>query len=400
MVNNKKIVIVSAVFPPEPVVSAQISYDLAKELSNNFPVVVLCPVPTRPNGRKFPEMDFFNEPFSRIVLNSYTHPQSDFIGRMRESWDFGKLTARYIDENHEEIGCVYMNTWPIWGQYLALNALTKYKIPSIVHIQDIYPESMLPRLGILGNLIGMPLRLLDRIELTKASFCFAISENMKKYMSFSRNISLSKIEVIRNWQDDSLFVKDDQREKCNKFTFMFVGSISPAADVLFLIQSFICANLDNARLVIAGDGSDKQKCIDFAKKYPEKDISFCNVSPQTVPLVQKEADVLLLSLRKGLGVTASPSKLPAYMFSAKPVLASVDHDTDVEYVIRESKGGWVCSAEDRDELICKMKYVMSLPKETLIEKGLSAQQYALSHFTRDINLKKMIEKIKLIYRND
>ena len=83
MVNNKKIVIVSAVFPPEPVVSAQISYDLAKELSNNFPVVVLCPAPTRPNGRKFPKMDFFNESFSRIVLNSYTHPQSDFIGRMR-----------------------------------------------------------------------------------------------------------------------------------------------------------------------------------------------------------------------------------------------------------------------------------------------------------------------------
>ena len=44
------ILIISAVFPPEPVVSANLSRDLAEELSKNNQVTVLCPKPTRPNG--------------------------------------------------------------------------------------------------------------------------------------------------------------------------------------------------------------------------------------------------------------------------------------------------------------------------------------------------------------
>lgn len=51
MCNTKRILIVTAVFPPEPVVSAQISYDLATELSKKYNVTVLCPPPTRPNGK-------------------------------------------------------------------------------------------------------------------------------------------------------------------------------------------------------------------------------------------------------------------------------------------------------------------------------------------------------------
>ena len=49
-----KIVIVSALFPPEPVVSAQLSYDIANFLvDKGCQVTVICPFPTRPLGFNF-----------------------------------------------------------------------------------------------------------------------------------------------------------------------------------------------------------------------------------------------------------------------------------------------------------------------------------------------------------
>jgi hypothetical protein len=39
---------------------------------------------------------------------------------------------------------------------------------------------------------------------------------------------------------------------------------------------------------------------------------------ELVPELQSQASVLLFTLKKGIGKTASPSKLPTYMFSKKP----------------------------------------------------------------------------------
>ena len=45
---HKKILIISAVFPPEQVTSAFLNYDLAKALAKDYKVTVLRPKPTRP----------------------------------------------------------------------------------------------------------------------------------------------------------------------------------------------------------------------------------------------------------------------------------------------------------------------------------------------------------------
>jgi hypothetical protein len=49
----KKILVISAVFPPEQVTSAFLNYDLAKALSKDYNVTVLRPNPTRPIGASF-----------------------------------------------------------------------------------------------------------------------------------------------------------------------------------------------------------------------------------------------------------------------------------------------------------------------------------------------------------
>ena len=85
-------------------------------------------------------------------------------------------------------------------------------------------------------------------------------------------------------------------------------------NISVLIKSFASANIDNSKLVIAGGGSEKNRCLNLAKNYT-CEIEFIEASLEDVPKIQAKADILLLPLKKGIGKTASPSKLPAYMFS-------------------------------------------------------------------------------------
>ena len=135
------ILIISAVFSPEPVVSAKLSEDLAHELSKTNTVSVISPKPTRPFGFKFLKKNI-NKSYSLINLDSYTCPESNVYGRFKESYSFGLACSKYIKENRDNIDLIYMNSWPIFAQYLTVKEANKFDVPIITHIQDVYPESL------------------------------------------------------------------------------------------------------------------------------------------------------------------------------------------------------------------------------------------------------------------
>jgi len=111
----KKILVVSSVYPPEPVISAKVSFDMAE--SNR--VTVICPHPSRPLGYEFGKI-VDEEKIERIVLDSYVYPKSNFVGRFKESFSFGKAVSRYITLHREDILIIYMVTWPFGATYIPI----------------------------------------------------------------------------------------------------------------------------------------------------------------------------------------------------------------------------------------------------------------------------------------
>lgn len=392
----KKILIVSSVFKPEPVVSARISEELAIALSEDFQVDVLAPFPSRPKGVSYSQSDLVGCGYNRIVADSYIYPESKFLGRMKESFSFGRATFRHIRKN-KDYSIVYANTKPLFGVYFTLMACKICKVPLVLHIQDIYPESMFGRLRKMQVFIKVFI-LIDRLFYQYARKILVISENMKTYLSETRNISEEKFLVVRNWQDLNFSSNVNNHQANKTFTFMFAGSISPAAGVDFLIDAFIKASLSNAKLIIAGDGSMKSYCQELVKKSGVDNIYFISLKPDEVTEVQKQADVLLLPLKKGIGKTASPSKLSAYMMSEKPIIACVDAGCDTEYVIHTANCGVVTEAEHCESLISAMKKMMSLSSEDLLQMGINGRLFAQQEMSKEYNLKKIVNLIKTIVK--
>ena len=390
------ILIVSAIFPPEPVVSANLSFDIATALSVKENVTVLSPAPTRPYGMTFTQKNTSHKfSFEHIILKSYTCPESKLFGRFRESYSLGIATQKYIKKHHEKIEVIYANTWPLFAQKYLLDAASKYHIPVVLHVQDIYPESISEKIPFIGSIVNKLLLPIDKKILKNSSKIVTISYKMRDYLIESRNLKEEKISVVRNWQDDTIFQNyKNQTNKSNKFTFMYLGSINPTAGVDLLIHAFGKANLEHAKLIIAGGGSDKVKCMEIAKDYPSKIIEFYEVSGKGVPLMQDKADVLMLPLKKGVAKTALPSKLTAYMLSGKPIIASIDLGSEPANIIDDNGCGFVIEPENEKQLINCMIAVSKKGREELSKVGENSFKYAKQNLSRKNNLLKITTVIQ------
>ncbi|HCE55008.1 MAG TPA: glycosyltransferase WbuB [Lutibacter sp.] len=394
---NKNVLIFSAVFPPEPIVSASLSKDIASELSKKNKVTVLCPNPTRPHGFMF-ENEIEEKDYKVVRLNSYTCSESKIIGRLRESYSFGKHCFKYIDDNKDNIDVIYANTWPLFAQYFAVKAAKKYHIPITIHVQDVYPESLSNKLPVLNPLLNFFLLPIDKYVLGNATNVIAISNKMKNYLASTRKINIDKIEVVQNWQDEEVFINYDlsvsqNQSAKNTPTFMYLGNIGPVAGIDFLIDAFIKADLKNGRLVIAGSGSKKKSLEDKVHLLGLNTIEFWPVPEGKVPEIQAQADIMLLPIKKGAASSSIPSKLPAYMFSKRPIIASVDLDSDTARVIKEADCGWVLSPEDIFSLSEMMQKVAFISKDELLKMGENGFSYAIENLSKKNNLAKAVNCI-------
>jgi glycosyltransferase involved in cell wall biosynthesis len=395
------ILLISATFPPEPVVAASLVKDLAETLTKDQRVTVISPKPTRPLGFMFSEITSSGRKFEHIVLNSFTYPKSKILGRFRESYSFGKHSSKYIIMNRKEIQCCYISAWPLIGQYLIIKTLRKYSIPSVIHIQDIYPESVCIKLSFLGNLIRLIFMPMDKYILKYSSKVVAISKNMSNTFIKTRGVHEDKIELVQNWKNEEEFIKDDKsigsdwakRINGNPFIFMYLGNIGLVAGCDFLIRSFAKADIRDSLMIIAGCGSDKDKCIRLARSYNNVNIEFWDVPNGQVSAVQKISNVMLLPVKRGAAMSSVPSKLPSYMFSKKPVIACVDENSDTKEAVVEAKCGWIVPPENIDKLAAMMRYTASMNREDLTQLGENGYRYALTNYSAKINVQKLASVI-------
>jgi glycosyltransferase involved in cell wall biosynthesis len=389
------ILLISCVFPPEPIVSAKISNDLARTISENNDVEVFCPRPTRPAGAIYYTEDIWKEPFKKLIVQSYVHPGSSFIARMIESISFGWSSKKFIKKHYRDISVIYANTWPLFAQLAVARACRKYNIPLVLHVQDIYPETLTDKLGLAGLLMKKLLMPIDQYVLRSSKTVVAIGQKMAEFLSFSRGISMNKIIVINNWQDETRFKdKNPNSQKNEKFTFMYHGSLSPSANIEGVIDAFGKSELKNSNLIIAGNGNSKGSSIKSASNYPHLDIEFIEAPSEKTPELLSLADVLILPLKKGIGKYSIPSKLAGYMLSGKPILAYIDSDCDAADIINKARCGWVISAGNETALVKKMKEVTTLTENSLSIYGTSGRNYALRHLSKKTNLEKLVQTVK------
>ena len=396
---RKKILIITGVFPPEQVTSALLNYDMAKELSKKYNVTVLRPYPTRPIGMKIDYDVLKNEPFETVLIDSYTHPQSQLLGRFRESYDFGRKCAAYIKKHHQEISFIYNNPWQLFGCAITSRTAKRYKIPYMIAVQDIYPECLLTKghkPWIVKKLVMGLLKPIDVYYQRNATRIRTISDEMGDYLSSTRKVPREKYLIVNNWQNDEDFVNVSSTVPTDIMRFAFVGSINEHANVDIIIKAFAEAAIPNSELVLYGGGNRKEQCQILVRQLGLNNVRFDFVKRDQIPQVQSQASVLVLALPVGNGNLCLPSKMTSYMLSGKPVLASVDHDSATTRYINEAECGISVKPDSVSSMVEGFKAMASMTREQLQTFGINSLNFAKQHLTREINLRLVCDAIEEI----
>lgn len=388
----KNVLIISAVFHPEPLTSAVMNYDLAVELAKKNNVTVLRPKPSRPIGKEH-VYDDTSYPFKCITLDSYVHPQSELIGRFKESIGFGQACKKYIREHKDEIDVVYNDGWQLFGLYIVAHECVKQGLQYVVPIQDIYPECLFTHkhyLSIAVRLISMILNPIDKYYQKHAYKVRTISDEMADYLSKTREVSRDKYLVLDNWQNDEDFCYTPITN--DKTVFGYVGSVNAHSNTELIIQAFAKANLPDSELRIYGGGNHKDSCVQLVKELGLMNVIFDVVEKKEVPDVQSKVNVLVLALPAGNGGLCLPSKMTSYMLSGRPVLASVEKSATTRY-IQEADCGISVQPDNVDALAAAFRKFVAMTIEEQNRLGKNSRVFAEERLMKKSCLPKVVEAL-------
>ncbi len=168
-------------------------------------------------------------------------------------------------------------------------------------------------------------------------------------------VDTSKLHLLPNWEKIHELPKDlnelAMREKyglTNKMIAIFGGNIGLPQRVENIIQlAQASQELEDLVFFIVGRGTERERIKIMAEEMGLKNVILKgNLPRQDYNDVLAIADIGLISLNQDFSIPNFPSKVNAYYCFKKPVLASVDVNTDFGIIQEQIQSGFYSNAGD------------------------------------------------------
>ncbi len=265
--------------------------------------------------------------------------------------------------------------------------------PLYLYCCDIWPESMKNILPDEGSFI---FKIVKRFSRYLYSQCDAITVTSKpfiKYFNQEHSIPSERISYIPQHAED-IYLQMDFSPVDDITDFVFMGNIGIAQDIECILDAAeMIKHIPKFKIHFVGDGSYLEKSKIIAKNKGLDDIVvFHGRHPlEKMPDFYKLADACLLTLKAEnfIGLTM-PSKLQGYMAAGKPVIGAINGAA--QEVIKESQCGLCVNASESNALAKAMRDFIDNP-DKYKDCGEKGREYFKQHFTKDIFMKKLENKL-------
>lgn len=405
-----RVVLVTCVFPPEHTFSATTGAETAEGLTHRgHSVHVYAPFPNHPKGRLF---DGYKRALysTSTVTPGYnlTHcfgtfsRNSTMVSRFSSYLSFGITSGlRILIGKRPDV--IYTNSWPIFANGIVALVAKLRRVPLVLRVQDVYPESLESQRRVTKrNWIFRLLRKIDQMIAGSSQKVLVISPVFQELYVSDRGIPSENVQVVPNWGSNDVFNADSFtamsfRKKLgipeDAFVAVYAGNLGVASNVETLVEALAkLKHLNRIYLVIAGEGSQLGICREKVERQHLDRVIIHNPwrTEETQPVLQM-ADVLLLPTKARQSLISVPSKLISYFLAGRPVIAAVLQESDTATAIYESGAGWVIAPDSEDEMAAAIEMACQQSKESLSHMGTAGRRYALDHLSKDSNLPIIVE---------
>jgi glycosyltransferase involved in cell wall biosynthesis len=404
-----RIIVISCVYPPEPVVSSRTSADIASALAaRGDEVTVIAPFPSRPGGvlhpgfrRRFLSRQRGNPRLLRCFAT--VSRSSSLVSRLAENVSFG-ITSAVALAFAPRPDVIYSNSWPIFATALVRMVAAARRIPVVISVQDLYPESLI-LLGRMApsSLFARVLRAIDGRISRGSRFVIAISNRFADVYRSSRGVDRQRLLVIPNWGEPTGVL---DREASMRFRqrlgvapderlLVFGGNIGIAAGADRIVEAArLLGDDDRIRIMIAGGGSETERVRRMAAEVPNGRVIVHSPWPkEETSVLLGAADAFLLPTFGDQSMGSVPSKLISYFQSGRPVLAVALADSDLADTMRQAEAGWVVPPNEPGQFAAVLREISRMSAEALDEIGRAGQHYAQKNFSREECLPRVLDAL-------
>jgi glycosyltransferase involved in cell wall biosynthesis len=261
------------------------------------------------------------------------------------------------------------------------------RAPVILHVQDLWPESLQATgyvksrfiLAMVERLVGFIYRKSNMILISSRPFEGAIRRFLPtgKVIYYPNSVSSSFCDPESGPRPEVLALNDG-------FSVVFAGNIGSAQAVAVIVEAARRLALhEHIRFVVIGSGSElawmtKQKealgleNLCFAGRFP----------PDAMPYLLSKASVLLVTLADHpIFSMTVPNKIQAYMAVGRPIIACMNGEG--ARLIEEAGAGLAVPAEDGGALADAILRLYRMPPADRKALAANARAYYHQHFDHE-----------------
>ncbi|MBM0225051.1 glycosyltransferase family 4 protein [Micromonospora sp. ATA51] len=383
-----RIGLVSQWYPPEPIF---IPGELARALSERgHEVRVLTSFPNYPGGQLYPswqqrwrDTTTTGNLTVRRVPHRPSHGSSA-TGRMISYLSFAATSTlaalRYLA--HVDVLYVYHPPATTFAPAAVLRRLNR--IPVLLHVQDVWPESVtasgLAPTGTAGRFLTTALNATMRRLYRDASAIAVIAPSMQQLL-VERGAEPDRLRTVLNWTDETLFrpVRPTPQARAaigyrGRCTVMFAGNMGQFQHLETAIRA-AAAIEDRMDLVLVGSGVDQENARRLAATLGASNVRFLDRRPPNqMAELYAAADCQLVCLRDLPALRATvPSKLQAALACGSPVVVSAAGD--VARLVEAAGAGLTCPPEDWPALADRFTRIAAWSPAQRVAAGARARRF-------------------------
>lgn len=301
-------------------------------------VVVLTAFPSYPHGVIYE--GYFQRPrYSENVDGALVHRVQSFLSHdanpVNRIRSFISFALASIQRSHvlrqNDVNYVYGT--PMTAAWAAWWARIRYGVPYVLHVQDLWPESVTssgmmgsgPTIKIMDFLISLMLKPLY----AAASEVVAIAPTMAQTL-VSRGVSIDKVSTVLNWDSDvHSIAKDAPRATGAPLRFVYAGNLGVMQDIESIVRAAaLVQDCPDIEFHIYGSGVSEESLKRLAQALELRNITFHGrVSKTAMGDIYNSSDFQFVTLKdRPLFRMTIPSKFQAALANGVPVITTVQGD--------------------------------------------------------------------------
>ncbi len=352
-------------FEPEPAFKgAAFAAALA---ARGMRVQVLTGFPNYPGGRLYPGYrvlpikrdTWAGLPIDRVALWP-SHDRSS-IGRMANYVSFFFSVLIYCLVHVGRYDVVYVYHPPITPALAALFAGRLHKVPVVLDVQDLWPDSVAASgMGhpIIARLLGWVCRKVH----AGVAHIVCQSEGIARAL-VERGVPETRLRTIYNWSNYAPAEpsklpstnSSDRILKPDRINVVYGGNLGSAQQVECLVEAVRRARerVPELQLHVFGNGIDQSRVVDAALTSGGGALVHGRIGREDMDRIFERADIVALHLRDDpLFAITIPSKLQHYLSVGKPIVAGLTGEA--ARLLEQSGAAAVAAPGDIDDLADKL----------------------------------------------